>query len=149
MSKTLKINVTVERESEKGALLVTDGARRGWVMPRSYSNGQVNDSTFAKACAEFESRQSSRTFVREGYYRFADAIVLRETEKAVAVRVPVELCNLEVDREETMWLPKSQIRNGNEIPAWLISRKVEEMQAQFPHGSGAWIKIDEVMEAVQ
>lgn len=51
--------------------------------------------------------------------------------KAVAIKV--ELCHTKTGEltEEMVWFPRSQLKRG-EVPAWLVKKKREELEAKHP-----------------
>lgn len=62
----------------------------------------------------------------------------KETEKAVAFNIEIELCNLERTVQRLCWIPKSMIKNGA-VPGWLLEKKGIEIITSYPQGSGATI----------
>jgi len=62
---------------------------------------------------------------------------IKETEKAVQVKAIIDLYDVEKSITRTVWLPKSQIRNGRPTE-WIIERKREDLALEAPLHAGGF-----------
>jgi hypothetical protein len=66
-------------------------------------------------------------------------IVMKESPKALALKVRVACPHLEIEKFGMVWVPKSMISGGT-IPKWLSDKKLEEA-AEF-YGNGYHGRLD-------
>jgi hypothetical protein len=62
---------------------------------------------------------------------------IKETEKAVQVKVLIDLYDIEKVIHRTAWIPKSQIRDGRPT-AWILARKREDLELEAPLNAGGF-----------
>ena len=136
------VSITVVRSTAKAQFVQTADGRQGWVQNRSVKDdGTVTATTFDKAAAEFISRLDAKVSANKFAQAFHSIAVVRETEKAVAIEVSVELTHTERDISRLVWLPKSQLCKEVDVvsaPGWILLAKREELFADL-RGQGAFI----------
>lgn len=86
-------------------------------------------ATPAAPRAKLPTSRELDKMVREYQQAFHSIKMVRETEKAVAVEVIVDFCDIERDTTQLVWLPKSQLVNG-QAPGWLLNAKIDEVTEQ-------------------
>lgn len=128
----MKTQVTIERETAKAYLVADSQGRQGWIQKRWLRDGQVNSETFEKAVATQEKEAAWKERCAAWKEDFHPVTVTRETEKAIAIEIVFERCDGEKEISRFMWFPKSQVRNGNEVPGWLLAAKNRELE--IPQG---------------
>ena len=52
--------------------------------------------------------------------------IAQETERAVAVKVNIDFCDLEFDKSQLVWIPKSLLVEGR-APGWILNKKLNEV----------------------
>lgn len=125
MSRT---KVQIVKETPK-AFLVTDGARQGWIQRRWLrADSTVAEATFARAAQAFAGREAEQEAEREFRNSYHAVRVVREAERAIAAEVVLSDCAHEQFVRRLVWFPKSQVRNGNQVPGWLIRAKLRELE---------------------
>ena len=142
-----RIQVTVEQETKK-ALLVSAEGKKGWIQRRwARDDMTVKRETFEKSAADFEANAEIREFTnnwKNEYHPFPSDLVVRETEKAVALEATVVCEHTDQWHTRLAWFPKSQIKE-NTIPGWLILKKIDELrddETAYAGKSGLTVLID-------
>ena len=136
----MRTTVEIVRETKK-AKLVRNGEQQAWLPNRWIRDDlTVKSETFEKSASEFSqtaiARSKARTLLRDFKNGMHDVgSIIRETEKAIAVRATIyEECS---DQEVTRlaWFPKSQIKNA-QAPGWLFLAKAKDLLelARMPIG---------------
>jgi hypothetical protein len=123
----MRTTVEIVRETKK-AKLVRNGEQQAWLPNRWIRDDlTVKSETFNKSAAEFLQTETSRKEIRDfKNSHHSVGSIIRETEKAVAVRATIyEECS---DQEVTRlaWFPKSQIKNA-QAPGWLFLAKAKDL----------------------
>lgn len=138
------VAVKVLRSTEKAHLIQDEQGREGWIQKRWLGDGNtVKQETFDKAVESNKQRAENRGQEREAAkkeHEFRAAThrvrVAKETEKAVAVKVVIEMAGIE--QEKLVWFPKSAIDGGGgvaEIPGWMIRDREEKAIDDYTGGS--------------
>lgn len=147
-TKTKRVNVKINRETAK-ALLVSDGANEAWVQRRWFdvTTGTVSAKTWQKAidnAAERKEQWQAELADKKAEQEFRHAKhsvrVEKETEKAVAIKITVEMAGNE--SELLVWFPKSCIEGGEgvaEIMGWMLNEKINDKVDNYT-GSGYYEK---------
>ncbi len=137
-TKDMTAQITILKESRKGAMLITDGEKVAWIMPKqrredgSYTQGVVKALAEGQTVADYKAEQAA-------YLNPNAPIgeVVRETERAIAVKAYTSwYCHVREDqqeRSELVWIPKSMIVDGT-APKWFLKKKLDELTCQG--GSG-------------
>lgn len=74
--------------------------------------------------------------------------VARETEKAICVNA--KITNIHTDKSFTkmVWIPKSLVKNENEVPNWFLGKKVSEISEEFNFKCDTEIKISRFVQYI-
>lgn len=143
MTKSAATAVTVVRSTAKAHLVQAADGRQGWVQNRSLkADSSVTAVTFDKAAAEFIGRMQEKAAATEFAQAFHAVVVVRETEKAVAIEAEIELTSVERDISRLVWLPKSQLCKDGDVvsaPGWILSAKRAELLSTM-RGYGAYVQ---------
>lgn len=131
------IKVEIVRETTK-AKLVAFESQQVWVQNRSFKDGFVKKELFAKKVQETAQYNKDK----EAYKEFMSApipmeklVVVKETDKAVCIRINVDFCDIEKDKSLDLWFPKSWTLNRS-----TINRKAEEkINEIWGNKLGSWV----------
>lgn len=122
--------MTTVKETKKAILLEKDDTKF-WIQKRWLrADGSLTPSgqkSFeqAKVNAEFDAEEKAKG---KRYYKISH-LIERETEKALMIKVNVDLYNLERDIIWSIWIPKSLTVNGH-VAGGFLQRKIEEAQQE-------------------
>lgn len=108
MSKDREVtDIKILKESSKGAMLITDGKKVAWIMPKM----KRKDGTFTKGAYDALSK-STKSFddnVSESKDVILDFCeISRETEKAILARLRLSITEIELTKDIEVWFPKSK-----------------------------------------
>lgn len=128
-----KIAVTEIKRTPKAILVEKDG-KQAWVQNRSFKDGTVEEKVFNKGVEWLESKKEYDKLEKERKNSWVTLDKEVETEKAFGARFWIDFCDLEKDRKEVVWFPKSQANpaNGNQFKGWLVDKKIEEVKDKYP-----------------
>ena len=126
-----RIKVEIEKSTSKAHLITADG-RKAWIQKRWLGDDEtVSEATFIRQADEFESRAKFVKEVRDSDRDFKNSLhqvyIERETEKAIACQADFEDGSCTIDGQRLAWFPKSQVKEGNKVPGWLILAKAREL----------------------
>lgn len=125
-----KVNVSVVRETAKAVLVQNVKGEQGWIQKRWLKEGLVSVATFEKAVASFNAHAAEKQNEREWNNTWFPVQILGETEKAIKVSVQLELCHVEQTRFVDVYIPKSQVTNG-QVKGWLLLAKAKEASEKY------------------
>jgi hypothetical protein len=132
--KTARIHVEIVKETKKAKLLRGADGRQGWIQARWLAdNGTVSAQTYERACSHQEQRTAEVEAARAWDEAYHALTVVRETEKAVAIAVEIDLVNMERTVSRLAWFPKSVLRDGA-APGWMIRNKINDLMGESPLG---------------
>lgn len=138
-----KIAVTEVKRTPKAVLVEKDG-KQGWVQNRSFKDGMVEQKVFDKAVEFMELRQQIKKENKEWRNSYHTLIKGKETEKAFGAIVELDFYDLEQDKKEIVWFPKSQANpeNPNQFKGWLIDAKTDELREKYPFSKYGGFSVD-------
>lgn len=101
--------IKILKESPKGAMLITDGNKVAWIMPKM----KRADGTFTKGAYEALVK-SDKTF-EENTQDQKDIVldfcqIVRETEKAILVKLRLAFVQIDLEKDVDAWFPKSKAK---------------------------------------
>lgn len=128
-----KITVEIIRETQKAKLVKDSEGREAWVQNRSYKDGLVNLTVFEKG-VDFllkrdEEKKELEKLEKEGIEL---ENIVKETEKAIAIEINLESKDGEYTKTETVWFPKSLVKNGKAV-YWFYNKKINEVMNYNPN----------------
>lgn len=137
MSTQDRIPIQIVKSTPKAHLVADSEGRQGWIQKRWLgADNTVAAATFDKAVAnqiarqaDFEARQADQAAERAFCNAMHAVPVARQSERAVAAEVVVELGGCRTPR--LVWFCKSQCGNAGRpglvlVPGWLIRAKERE-----------------------
>lgn len=144
-----RIKVEIEKTTAK-AFLITAAGRKAWIQKRWLGADEtVSESTFSRQADEFESRAKFVKEIRDNARDFKNSLhkvaIERETEKAIACKADFEDGSCTIDGQRLAWFPKSQVKNENKVPGWLILAKARELAENIIGGQNHFsITVNEI-----
>jgi len=127
-----RTKIQIERQTKK-AFLISDGnGRKGWIQKRWMdADGTVAEKTLARADENYRQHQAAYAEAKEhanSYHKIINQV--RETEKAIAVKVVLEFCDVEKIYSKLIWIPKSLLKD-NTVPGWFVNKKLNELLEEY------------------
>ena len=127
-----RTKVQIEKQTKKAYLIFDESGRRGWIQKRWLAaDNTVAEKTLAKAEENYKARQTAYAEAKvhsESLHAITKTV--RETEKALAVEVTLEFCDVEKIADKMIWIPKSLVKN-NSVPGWFVSKKLNELLEEY------------------
>lgn len=138
-----RIQVTEVKRTPKAVLVEKDG-KQGWVQNRSFKDGTVEEKVFQKAVEFMELREQVKKENKEWKNSYHTLIKGKETEKAFGAVAMLDFYDLEQDKKEIVWFPKSQANpeNPNQFKGWLIDAKSDDLREKYPFSKYGGFLID-------
>lgn len=101
--------IKILKESPKGAMLITDGDKVAWIMPKM----KRADGTFTKGA--YEALTKSEKTLEENVQDAKDVVldfcqIVRETDKAILVKLRLSFIALDLEKDVDAWFPKSRAK---------------------------------------
>ncbi|NIP26660.1 MAG: hypothetical protein GWN94_19815 [Phycisphaerae bacterium] len=127
-----RTKVQIEKETKKAYLVADSEGRKGWIQKRWLDSGStVNSKTFDRAVENYNQNQAAYEQGRQWSNDYHSIIEFaKETEKAVAVKIWLDFCDVEKTIEKLLWVPKSIIRD-NAVPGWFLLKKFNEILDEY------------------
>lgn len=127
-----RTKVQIERQTQKAYLVSDNSGRRGWIQKRWLSaDNTVAEKTLVKADENCRARQAAYSEAKvhsESLHAITKKV--RETEKALAVEVILEFCDVEKIVDKMIWIPKSLVKD-NSVPGWFVIKKLNELLEEY------------------
>lgn len=134
------MQVTIVKSTVKAHLVQNAAGQQAWIQARWLkADGTVSDSTFIKGALKIQVKKDQDEALKAFKNEFHAIQVARESEKAVAITVRIDLCDIERDITRLVWLPKSQLKDGA-APGWLLLAKRAELRDELRNAGSAIIE---------
>jgi len=127
-----RTKVQIEKETKKAYLVIDANGRKGWIQRRWLgADNTVAEKTLAKANDNYKANQAAYAEAKN-HSESLHAItkIVRETERALAVEVILEFCDVEKMADKMIWIPKSLVKD-NSVPGWFVIKKLNELLEEY------------------
>jgi len=126
-----RVKVKIERETKK-AYLIAAGNHKGWIQKRWLrSDSTVSVKTFENAVKNYNEQESSRKEAKQFANEYHKILgIEKETEKAIAVKLVLDFCDVEKTQNKLLWIPKSLIKDGA-VQGWYVTKKMQEILDEY------------------
>lgn len=103
------MQIQILKTTAKGAMLITDGNKIVWIMPKM----KRMDGTFTKGA--YDALEKSDKTLQQNVEETKDIIldfcqIVRETEKAILVKMRLSFVQIQKERDIDVWFPKSKAK---------------------------------------